>query len=75
MYDKDDIPHNYRAFLDRYFSGTYMLCFSQSSLLEHLLLPCDTQMYYVIRLACCRLCVFSNYLCESEVSSEASVRA
>ncbi len=32
-----------------------MACFSQSSLPEHLLLLRDTQMYYVIRLACCRL--------------------
>src|SRR6266851_3554243 len=33
-----DIPHTHRAFLDRYFSGTHVACFSQSSLLEHSLL-------------------------------------
>src|SRR5258708_9372662 len=33
-----DIPHTHSAFLDRYFSGTHVACFSQSSLLEHSLL-------------------------------------
>src|SRR5438132_13710508 len=33
-----DMPHKHRAFLDRYFSGTHVACFSQSSLLQHLLL-------------------------------------
>src|SRR6266446_1592547 len=37
-----DMPHTHRAFLDRYFSGTHVACFSQSSLLQHLLLLCVT---------------------------------
>src|SRR5260370_37058254 len=32
-----DMPHKHRAFLDRYFSGTHVACFSQSLLLEHYL--------------------------------------
>ncbi len=62
---KDNISHENGAFMDRYFSGTHVACFSQSSLLEHLQLLCDTPLYYVIPLACCRLC-------ESIVALEAS---
>src|SRR5258708_14264518 len=43
-----DIPHTHRAFLDRYFSGTRVACFSQSSLLQHLLLLCVITLYYAI---------------------------